>query len=344
VPPVPPAPAPGLREQVGATRGSAKRLIGAHVELGKAEFADIADELKRAAILAGIAVAAGIAAALLLSVGLPLFLGEWIFGSLGWGLLHGLLFLLAIAIAGALLAVHVSGARIGTSFLVGAGLGVLVAIVLGLALTNRGWAIVGDRIVPLASADIRPLAAALLALPVVAALLFGVLSFAQTLTSDDARNDVHPPAFGGRVAASLPAALYVGWLAAFAFSYSTNRPMFDWSIVGVAVGALIAAAIVLAIVSAWRPGYALVTGLSLGVVIGVALAPLSAVAFGGRVSAAIGVTIGLATWSTLMGIEVARRGIDTDDLKERFMPRRTIDMTKETIEWARARMPLSRRS
>jgi hypothetical protein len=31
-------------------------------------------------------------------------------------------------------------------------------------------------------------------------------------------------------------------------------------------------------------------------------------------------------------------------MKARFYPQRTIDMTKETIEWARERMPLSRKS
>ena len=42
--------APGLFDQVGATRDSVKRLAGAHVELAKAEFEDIADSVKRAAV------------------------------------------------------------------------------------------------------------------------------------------------------------------------------------------------------------------------------------------------------------------------------------------------------
>jgi hypothetical protein len=336
--------APGLRDQIGATQEAAKRLIGAHVELGKAEFGDIADELKRAAILAGIAVAAGIAAALLLSVGLPLFLGEWIFGSMGWGLLHGLLLLLAIAVAGALLALRVSPGRIGTSLVVGVFAGLVVGLVLGFNLTNNGWGLLGDRILPVAAPDVRPLAAALVVLPLAAALLFGVLSLIQALVSEEARAELDPPAFGGRVAVALPAALYIGWLAAFAYSYLSARPMFDWSIVGVGVGVFLAEAILLAVVGGWRPGYALVTGLSIGSVLGVILAPLSAIALGNRVAAAIGLTVGLGVWSAMMGIEVARRGIDVEDLKVRFIPQKTIDMTKETIEWARARMPLSRRS
>ena len=46
----------------------------------------------------------------------------------------------------------------------------------------------------------------------------------------------------------------------------------------------------------------------------------------------------------MLGIGVARGGFDTDALKGRFWPARTIEATKETIEWARERMPLSRRS
>jgi hypothetical protein len=41
-----------------------------------------------------------------------------------------------------------------------------------------------------------------------------------------------------------------------------------------------------------------------------------------------------------MGVTVAREGIDTDALKARFWPQTTIDTTKETIEWAKARSPL----
>src|SRR5215210_1879403 len=61
--------APGLGEQIGATRESVSRLVGAHVELAKAEFADIADAAKRAAIFIGIAIGAGLVAGLIVAVG-----------------------------------------------------------------------------------------------------------------------------------------------------------------------------------------------------------------------------------------------------------------------------------
>jgi len=45
-----------------------------------------------------------------------------------------------------------------------------------------------------------------------------------------------------------------------------------------------------------------------------------------------------------MGASLAGGGFDTDKLKDRFLPNRTIEITKETIEWARERMPLKRPS
>jgi hypothetical protein len=71
---------------------------------------------------------------------------------------------------------------------------------------------------------------------------------------------------------------------------------------------------------------------------------LTAVAFGWRVGIAIAITAGLATWLGMLAFEATHIELDEEALKKRFYPQRTIDMTKETIEWARARMPLSRRS
>jgi hypothetical protein len=45
----------------------------------------------------------------------------------------------------------------------------------------------------------------------------------------------------------------------------------------------------------------------------------------------------LAALPSLMGVRVARQGIDAEELKARFWPQVTIDTTKETIEWAKAR-------
>jgi hypothetical protein len=84
--------------------------------------------------------------------------------------------------------------------------------------------------------------------------------------------------------------------------------------------------------------------LAIGVWIGVVLAGLTALGLGPRVGAAIGVTVGLSVWMGVTVAEVVRHGIDGEEFMKRFIPQKTIDTTKETIEWARARMPLSRRS
>ena len=53
----------------------------------------------------------------------------------------------------------------------------------------------------------------------------------------------------------------------------------------------------------------------------------------------------LATFPPLVFAGEARNlKFDEESMKRRFVPQRTIDMTKETIEWARERMPLSRKS
>ncbi len=339
----PPEDPPSLRAQVGATRDATKRLVGAHVELAKAEIGEIADEIKKVVALVGIAIGAAIIAGLLLTVGLPLFLGEWIFGSIGWGILHGLLLLTAIAVSAIVIALGYGATALGRSVALGVLTGLVVGVVLGLNLTNRAWGLVGDSLLPLSDPGARPLAAAIVVLPValaVIAALGGIVGAAR----GGAGAGSGAPAVGGRVSVGLPTALYVGWLAAFLYSYSSRVAWPDLTIVGVGVGGFVITLVVIVVVAGWRPGFALATGLGVGAISGVILAGLTALGLGPRVGAAIGVTVGLAVWIGMMGAEVARRGVDGEELKKRFIPQNTMDVTKETIEWARARMRLSRKS
>ena len=69
---------------------------------------------------------------------------------------------------------------------------------------------------------------------------------------------------------------------------------------------------------------------------------LTAVTPGPRVGAALGMEVGLIVWIVLMARTVT--SFDTDKLKASYWPTLTIETTKETIEWARARMPLAKRS
>jgi uncharacterized membrane protein YqjE len=78
-----------------------------------------------------------------------------------------------------------------------------------------------------------------------------------------------------------------------------------------------------------------VAGLALGGLLGAFLS----ITFGWQPAAGLGTAVFLAAWPILMGLQVQRQGIDTAELAARFYPKTTIETTKESIEWAKARMP-----
>jgi hypothetical protein len=238
------------------------------------------------------------------------------------------------------LALGVGTAAVGRSLATGAVTGVVVGLALGLNITNRGWGLAGDALLPLSDAGARPLGAALILLPSVAAVFLGLLGLIRASRDGGSGS-------GGvaeRAVAAVPAAVFIGWLAAFIYAYTARIAWPDLGIFVVGLGGFVVAVAVLAIVGGWRPGRGLVGGLSLGAFLGVILAVLTAIGFGGRVGAAIGFAVGLATWSGMMAVEIMQRGVDGEEIMKRFVPQKTIDITKETIEWVRARTPLSRRS
>jgi hypothetical protein len=258
---------PGLRAQFGATFGAAKRLLRAHVDLAKAELSDIVDEVKRMVALIGAAVGIIVVAGFLLLIGGLLFLGEWIFGSIGWGVLLGFLLLLDVALVLALLALDVKGGRIGSSFAIAALIGLVVDAVLVFNLTHRGWTALGDQIAAAYDPQTR---AVLLALGISAAVA-GVIGFLMRI-----RNGF-----------------------------------------GAAVGTLIA-----------------------GAVVGAILGGVTVIELPFGPAAALGVLVMLIAWPILAGRDVMRTGVDGEALMKKFTPDETIGLTKETIEWVRARMPL----
>jgi hypothetical protein len=122
---------PGLRAQVGRTRDAARTLAEAHLTLLKAELSDIADQLKILAALAFVAFVAAVFMGLLVLIGGALFLGEWLFGSIGWGVLDGLLLSIGLIVAIVLAILGVKGRLLGTSFAWAVVVGLVVAVVLG---------------------------------------------------------------------------------------------------------------------------------------------------------------------------------------------------------------------
>lgn len=133
------------------------RLAMAHIELAKAEFAAILDEVKRFAALVGLAVAFAIFAALLVTIGSSLFVGEWLFGSIGWGVLLFTELSIAIAVVSVLIAFDVPAGPLGRRLIVSTVVGVLVTIVAGLWLFNRLWEAIGKVIAPTLEPATAPL-------------------------------------------------------------------------------------------------------------------------------------------------------------------------------------------
>ena len=154
-PPPPPAPPPkpkpkpiGLRDQIRRTIDAGRRLATAHVELAKAELAVILADVKQVAALAALALALLLYIVLLVSVGMALFLGEWIFGSMGWGILHGTLFSIATAVILVLIALRVSRTYLAGTLILAALIGIAVGVVLGLALPNAAYAAIAESASP----------------------------------------------------------------------------------------------------------------------------------------------------------------------------------------------------
>jgi len=108
----------GLRGQLGAVRAAIRRLLTAHIDLAKAEFSEISEEIGRVALLGGIAFGALLLLALLLPIGGLLFLAEWLLGSIGWGVLLGSLALLDGAVVTVLLGLGVPRSRLARDYLV----------------------------------------------------------------------------------------------------------------------------------------------------------------------------------------------------------------------------------
>ena len=258
---------PGLRGQFGNTFAAGKRLVRAHVDLGKAELGEIVGEVKRMVGLIGAAIGVLILAVLLLGIGGILFLGEWLFGSIGWGVLLGTLLLVDVAVIAVLAALDVKGGRLGSSFLIAGVVGIAIGLVLGFDLPHRGWDALGAAVAPQVNAAERTVNIAVLG----SAAVLGILGFLLGIRGGITR------ALGFLVALAIVGAL-LGWLTS--------------GIVPIQVGA------------------------------------------------ALGVLVALILWPVLAAREVMSTGVDSEALMAKFTPSETIGLTKETIEWVRARTPL----
>jgi hypothetical protein len=133
------------------------RLAQAHIDLAKAELDAIKGEIARVAALAGIAIGVVLLAVILAVIGTSLFLGEWLLGSIGWGVLHGILLFVAVALACTVAALGIPASHIGRAFLLGFLVAVVVGVGLALALPNQAYRAIGETTLPNVEAGIRPL-------------------------------------------------------------------------------------------------------------------------------------------------------------------------------------------
>ena len=186
---------PGLGEQLGRTRSALMGLIASHIDLARAEFSEIADQVKRAAALGGIVLLLLFLSGMLIAVGTLLFLGEAVFGSIGWGVLDGAELLIATAALLVFAIIDLSWGRALSSFLVALGVGLVVT---GVVAVDWNW--VSHHYSGMPAAVVLAVAAGVLAMGVLGAVLGSVFG--------------RWPAIGGLAVGSVCGVL-LGLLAAF---------------------------------------------------------------------------------------------------------------------------------
>ena len=208
--PAGPRPAPkGLREQAEATLAAAIRIGRAHIALARAELGEIMAEGTRIAILAGVAVALLLFAGLLLPIGLTLFLGEWLFGSIGWGLLLGGELAIGTAVVLVFAGLYVPAQRIAGRLLLALLIGIIVAVLLALDLPHQAFTSLGNSALTSIDPGPRPLVVGL----AIGALVGAILGIVTGL--------VRRAGVGGTIGAAIALAilgLVVGAVVAIDFS------------------------------------------------------------------------------------------------------------------------------
>lgn len=198
-------------------------MVQAHIELARAEFEEIGDQVKRVAALGGLAAGILVFLGFFFPIGLLLFFGEWLFGSIGWGVLLFTELGFAVALTAVVVALGVPGSKVGPPMIVSVLVGVVLAVVLGLALTNEGWTRLGDAVFPGVEVGFRPLGTAL----VFSAAVVGTLGLLL-----GARARGVGGAFGGLIGSALLGAV-LGALSAIRFGPGPGVAL------GIAVSAIV---------------------------------------------------------------------------------------------------------
>ena len=247
-------------------------------------------------------------------------------------MLHGAELLLLVATTG-VLAVLGAG-RVARSIALAFLAGTLVAILLGTNAPNQLYTLISQQF----GAGVDPGVIALVAgtgIGLVLGGLLGLLAGARRGT----RGDAGAGLIGGAVLGAIFGA-FIGGGVRLAQNEGSRPMIVGLLLVGGVCGL---AGLVVGARGGGGAGGA-VAGFFTGFVLGGALGAFSAITFSWHVAIAIGIALFLLLAIALMVADVASRGIDTEALKKRFYPQASIDMTKETVEWAKARIPRGPRS
>ncbi len=247
--PVPPddSSQPGVTEAIGGVRAAFMRMIDAHIALLRAELTVTGKAL---GIIVGLALAAFIIAVLtgiLLYVGSFLFLGQWLFGSMGWGIIHGTL--LGACLIG-FVAIDLAGGKV-RRYAMGAVVGLVVTVVLSLLLiTNVGnesaeWAarLFGDQV----PAEDLPVGSEWV--PTLIGLIIGALTLAGLAAIAGWRAKLRGNRLGGAVLAAAAAGGFVGAI------YASTRYDAPDGVVGMAIAIGLITWIVVGALLAKRAGF-----------------------------------------------------------------------------------------
>jgi hypothetical protein len=172
--------------------------------------------------------------ALLVLIGGLLFLGETLFGSIGWALVHGPLLLIAIPLTVTAGVLGLGARRIARDVVVAILVGVVFGIVFGLDLAHRGWIELGTALLPGVEAGVRPLASAVgvsAAVVGILGLLFGIRGGAGSAIAGliggailgAVLGALTAPDYGSRVGAAIGVkAWLVAWLAIIGYDLATS--------------------------------------------------------------------------------------------------------------------------
>jgi hypothetical protein len=203
-------------------------MIRSHIALGKAEAEVIKGEIAFAAAFVGIAVAVLLLLGIFLPVALLLFTGEWLFGSIGWGLLLGTEMLLAIALTAVIAALKLHGTAPAVAVAVIAGF--VTFIVLGASWPHVLWQRLGETLNLSVDPSLRTWLVAVVAIGVLGALV-GLIAGARAMGA------------GGGIAGLIGGLILGGLIGAF-LAYD-----FGWR-VGAALGLAVAFAVYMGVLVA----------------------------------------------------------------------------------------------